>query len=374
MSANHIIPQRLLVLLSLLGSFACATSLMNVSILDPAAARDRSAVTVLPHAVPAETEIDYRVYVTNEASGDLTVIDGRSRQVIATIALGKRPRGIAADARHRRLFVALSGSPFAGPGADESSLPPPDKREDGIAIINALTNKVERILRGLSDPEQVVLSADGERLYAASEDTGKGIAIDVGSGRIRGSLDVGGEPEGIAVNSRRNKIYFTSETQNIVTVADLKRFHAIGTTAVGQRPRDVAVAPDGSRVYVTGENDASLVILDSETGKLVTKQTVPGAGTRPKGVVVSNDGKRLYVSTGRGGEIVAYDAESIAVLGSVKVGARPWGLALSPDGKWLYVANGPSDDISIVATDPLRVDATLKAGKRPWGVAVMTVK
>jgi DNA-binding beta-propeller fold protein YncE len=40
----------------------------------------------------------------------LTVIDGQSRQIIATIALGKRPRGIAADARHQRLFVALSGS------------------------------------------------------------------------------------------------------------------------------------------------------------------------------------------------------------------------------------------------------------------------
>src|SRR5450631_3313720 len=138
----------------------------------------------LAPGVPRAQETSYRVYVTNEGSGDLTVIDGPSRQVIATIALGKRPRGIAADARHQRLFVALSGSPVAGPGVDENSLPPPDKREDGIAIIDAKNNKLERVLRGSSDPEQVALSVDGERLYVASEDTGQGIAIDVATGII----------------------------------------------------------------------------------------------------------------------------------------------------------------------------------------------
>src|SRR5690606_17029909 len=36
----------------------------------------------------------YGVYVTNEMSGDMTVIDGETHEVLATVALGKRPRGI----------------------------------------------------------------------------------------------------------------------------------------------------------------------------------------------------------------------------------------------------------------------------------------
>src|ERR1700690_2512151 len=76
----------------------------------------------------------YRVYVTNEGSGDLTVIDGLTRAVVATLPLGKRPRGIAAAADGRHLYVAVSGSPPAGPGGDESCAPRPlGRRPGGIA-------------------------------------------------------------------------------------------------------------------------------------------------------------------------------------------------------------------------------------------------
>src|SRR5437868_14010424 len=71
----------------------------------------------------------YLVYVSNEGSGDMTVIDPGQPQAIATIPLGKRPRGIHAGSGF--IFVALSGSPAAPPGVDESKLPPPDKSADG---------------------------------------------------------------------------------------------------------------------------------------------------------------------------------------------------------------------------------------------------
>ena len=41
---------------------------------------------------PAETSAP-RIYVTNEVSGDLSVIDSGNYNVLATIPLGKRPRG-----------------------------------------------------------------------------------------------------------------------------------------------------------------------------------------------------------------------------------------------------------------------------------------
>src|SRR5258706_5208147 len=64
--------------------------------------------------VPSPQSAAYRVYVTNEQSGDLTVIDGATQQVLATVPLGKRPRGIRLGADGRTLFIALSGSPAAG--------------------------------------------------------------------------------------------------------------------------------------------------------------------------------------------------------------------------------------------------------------------
>src|SRR5262249_37040412 len=50
------------------------------------------------------------IYVTNEASGDLSVIDAANNEVIATLPLGKRPRGIQITPDRKNIFVALSGS------------------------------------------------------------------------------------------------------------------------------------------------------------------------------------------------------------------------------------------------------------------------
>src|SRR4051794_35979420 len=57
----------------------------------------------------------YWVCVSNERSGDVTILDGADRSVVATIPVGKRPRGIHASPDGKRLYVALSGSPIAGP-------------------------------------------------------------------------------------------------------------------------------------------------------------------------------------------------------------------------------------------------------------------
>ena len=51
------------------------------------------AVPAPPPPPPAPPP-PYHVYVTNEYSGDLTVIAGGTNEVVATFPLGKRPRGI----------------------------------------------------------------------------------------------------------------------------------------------------------------------------------------------------------------------------------------------------------------------------------------
>ena len=52
-----------------------------------------AAATAAPAPAPPP-EPRVKVYVTNEASGDLTVIDGERQTVVGTYPLGKRPRGI----------------------------------------------------------------------------------------------------------------------------------------------------------------------------------------------------------------------------------------------------------------------------------------
>ena len=46
------------------------------------------------------------------------------------------------------LYVALSSSPPAPPGVDESTLPPPDRTADGIGVFDIRQQKLVRVLPG----------------------------------------------------------------------------------------------------------------------------------------------------------------------------------------------------------------------------------
>src|SRR6476660_3676013 len=135
-----------------------------------------------------------RIYVTNEVSGDLSVIDSGNLDVIGTIPLGKRPRGIHASPDQKTLYVALSGSPIAGPDVDESTLPPPDKSADGIGVFDVAQNKVVRLLPGGSDPENFDVSKDGKQLFISNEDTSAVSIVDIASGAVLKTIKVAAHP------------------------------------------------------------------------------------------------------------------------------------------------------------------------------------
>lgn len=310
------------------------------------------------------------VYVTNEGSGDMTVIDAGSNAVIATIPLGKRPRGIQLSPDKQKLYIALSGSPFAGPGVDRDTLPPADKEADGIGVFDIGRNKLDHILGGGSDPEQLAVSADGGKLYIANEDEGLASVLDIAGDRILKTLPVGKEPEGVAISPDGSTVYVTSESNSEIFVIDTAGDTILKSFKVGYRPRAAAFSPDGSRAYITSESGASVAVVDTAGHEVIHTIEMKGENVRPMGVVVSPDGKRFYVSTGRGRMIVAFDAASYQELGSVEVGIRPWGIAITPDGKTLYTANGPSNDVSVVDLATLTVVAKIPAGDLPWGVAI----
>src|SRR6266550_3707372 len=313
-----------------------------------------------------------RIYVTNEVSGDLSVIDTRTRKVIATVPLGKRPRGIHASPDQKTLYVALSGSPIAGPDVDESTLPPPDKSADGIGVFSVAQNKMVRVLPGGSDPENFDVSKDGKQLLISNEDTSAVSIVDIASGTVLKTIKIGGQPEGVRVAPDGKRVFITSEEDGTITVLDLAAGHIISTFKVGRRPRSIAFMPDGSRAYVNAENDGTVVLVDAV--KFKTLKTIPlgkPGVIKPMAVLLSPDATRLYVSTGRGQQVFTVDTATQTVLGSVTVGKRPWGIALSPDAKTLYSANGPSNNISVVNLADNTVAATIPAGTGPWGVIVL---
>lgn len=321
---------------------------------------------------PSAGAADFAVYVSNERSGDVSVIDPDAHTVVATWPVGARPRGIHVTRDGRRLLVAVSGSPRLGPGADpdRARQTKPDKAQDGIAIVDTATGRVLRKLSVGSDPEQFVLTRDERGVIVANEDEGTASAWEINSGRRIFAARVSEEPEGVALHPQRPEVYVTCEEQGVVFVLDENTGAERGRFTVRGRPRSVAFSVDGARAFVPAEGDAEVTVVDTATLTTVRRVRIPGQDMLPMAAITSPEGHRIYVSLGRGNAVAELEAGSGELGAVIKVGERPWGIALSPDGRVLLSANGRSDDVSFVDTTARREVARVRVGSGPWGVAI----
>ena len=320
---------------------------------------------------------NFEVYVTNEKSGDVTVINGSDNKVLTTIALGKRPRGIHASPDGKTIYVALTGTPIAGPPSarkteDVAAGPQADKSADAIGILDVAKRRLTRRIAAGSDPEEFSLSADGTKLYVSNEDVKTASVIDIASGKVEHVVPVGEEPEGVATTPDGKRFYVTCEAGGEIEVVETARYAVVGHFNVNARPRSVAFLPGSAIGYIPSELTGELNVIDTANLKVLKVVTLP-QGSRPMSVKVALDGKRIYVSNGRAGTVSVLDSRTYDLLTTIPVGVRPWGMALSPDGAFLYTANGPSNDVSVVDLKTNKEIARVGAGTSPWSVAVVPV-
>jgi YVTN family beta-propeller protein len=346
------------------------------------------AVLIALFSLTVKAGQNFEVYVSNEKSGDVTVINGSDNRVLATIPVGKRPRGIHAGPDGKTVYVALSGTPIAAPPQldakgnpifqkskddDDDESAKADKSADAIGVVDVATKKLRGKISAGSDPEEFSLSKDGTKLYVSNEDVKTASVIDIASGKVEHIVAVGQEPEGVATAPDGKRFYVTCEAGGDVYAIDTAGYTPVGHFKVNVRPRSMDFSPGAGVGFIPSESTGELNVIDTVNLKVLKIIALP-PGSRPMSVKVSANGRKVYVSNGRAGTISVLDSRTYELLNTIKVGVRPWGIALSPDGKFLYAANGPSDDVSVVDLNANKEIARVKAGSSPWAVTVVPNK
>src|SRR5258708_3261756 len=209
----------------------------------------------------------YRVYVTNERSGDVTVINGSDFSVAATIPVGKRPRGIHLSPDGRVVYVALSGTPIEAPpqidahgnpifdkkkgGDDDDNA---DKAADGIGGLDIAAKKLTGKLNAGADREEFALRGDGRRIYISNEDTKTASVINIASGKLEHIIPVGQEPEGVTTTPDGRQFYVTCEAGGDIYVIDADSYSTVTHFKVNGRPRSVAFLSAGGLGFIPSES------------------------------------------------------------------------------------------------------------------------
>lgn len=291
-------------------------------------------------------------YVTNEGSDTLSVIDRSLDRVVAVLAVGRSPRGIAISRDTTRAFVVNS-------------------RDNTLAVVDITSNRVIHTTNlelgaGASD---IVVTPDGRTLYVSNTQLNSVSAIDAQNFQTLRTVPVGVRPGALVLIPPRAGLLVANGGSNTLSLLDTSRNVVAATIAVDFQPSNLAVDASGSQAFVPHLGSPRLSVVSLSSLRSVKTVTVGvGAAVVPEGEV---GGSRLLVARPREGRVALVDVGLNAEVDSIAVGEEPRYMALEPDREKLYVVNRGSDTVSVVDRFSRRVRATIEVGKRPYAIAIV---
>jgi len=273
-----------------------------------------------------------RAFVTNEASGTVSVFDVASRTLLRRLDAGPKPHHAASDPSGRYVVYGVYGT-------------------NEIGIIDARTETIRRLpastRTGTVFTHSASFSAGGGTVFAANEVrsgatqlAGTVSVIDAATGRIRCEVEVGVRPSEV-VAARHGHVGFVSvRNEHAIKEIDLRNCRLTGRSVdVGEEVDTLDLAPDARRVTVGLRGPAprparvALVDLVSFATADIRYWTIPG-GTLTGHQWTSPSRRFTYAAfegTGPGVAIVDHRRGTVTVLPSIGTG-RPHGMAFAASG------------------------------------------
>lgn len=161
-------------------------------------------------------------------------------------------------------------------------------------------------------PRDIALSADGQTIYLAGCKyyctTGSLELIDVASGNLRKTIDVGPAPFRLALSPDGRRAYTTNLGGPSLSIVDLSGSAPAATLPVGTEPTGLAVSADGTRVYVAAKQSRNVTVVRGDGSAVIGTMSVEGMS---RDVVVTPDGRRAYVSTSAPNAVVVLDTTRV---------------------------------------------------------------
>lgn len=292
------------------------------------------------------------LYVTNNGSGTVSVIDGASDSVVATIPVGSNPYGVTVDEAQREVFVA-------------------NYLSDNVSIINATRNVVAGSFPAGQGPVDVVWDATTGLLYVSNRYSDNLTVLNPTLDTSLGVNPIGPNAAwnlwNLALDASGRTFYATLPFENAIALFNASTFGLIRVVHIGSEPFNSALDPVTGQIWIANGIADNVTILDSATHALV--RSVP-VGTWPDQVAFDPALDLAFVSNDVSGSVSILNASTGASIGQVLIGPSSWlqSIAYDPDNGLVYVADsGTPAGISVInASTGMLVGGTLGSLPVEW--------
>jgi DNA-binding beta-propeller fold protein YncE len=259
-----------------------------------------------------------RLFVANTVNNTLDIVDLKAGKLLMQVPGQGRIRGIDYSPEADRVFV---GNCTGG-------------------VCNTFDGDDYELIKSVPlgvDADNVRFNPRTRRIYVVHADTELSV-IDARDFTLRSSIALPKSLGAFRLESGRPRLYVNAKAGQVVAI-DTDRDEVVGRFPVAPAGVNAALAIDEAnhRLFVGCRKNPSLVVMDSDSGKIVASVPIPGDVDD-----LSFDARRkqIYASCGDGAIAVIRQAdadryESLGTVPTVK-GART--SVFNPDDRQLYLA------------------------------------
>ena len=288
-----------------------------------------------------------KVYVANESSNSVSVIDGTEFKPLGEIdTLNHATHDLSLTRNGKQLWATNLAS-------------------GRISVIDTdAMETVASIFTG-NRAHVVTLTNDNRQAWVANIGNDTISIIDTKIYRILGTIPVGKGPMGIAF-SKDGRLAYVSTKDKHVNVVDTTAHQVIKRIPVGPNPHFLVLGPDG-RIWGTNTGSQEIYTINPETNDI---ENIVEVGPAPQQIAFAfkgTAGPNAYVTVAGLNKVIVVSAntDTPQIRGQIDVGEGPNGIWANSVGTRLYVGHTRSNDLKILDTGTNQTLATIPVGRKP---------
>jgi YVTN family beta-propeller protein len=217
-----------------------------------------------------------------------------------------------------------------------------------VMVVDAATLKPTGDIPDLQGIHGVALAHELDKGYITSGGDNMLAIFDLKTLKVLDKVKVGERPDAILYDASAKRVYtFNAKTQDS-TVVDAKSGKVIGTVPLGGKP-ETGVADGKGNVYVNIEDKSEIVRID--TTKFVVAEHYPMAGCdEPSALAFDVAHRRLFA--GCASKIVAVvDPDAGKLVTTVDIGGGVDAGAFNPKTQQIFMSCGADGVVSVIHED-----------------------
>ena len=264
------------------------------------------------------------VIYAQEENDDQNVISLKSNPIIPS---GSFPVGIDINPITNKLYVANQFS-------------------NTISVIDTEKSKVEENIDVGNSPYDVEINPFSNRIYASNRESNTISVIDGFTNKELTKIPVGSSPVGIGINLATNWIYVANlDSKTISKIDPIENKVKESLKYALSSPYDIIVNPHTNKVYISDLGKNNVLVLDGNNNTLVS--TIP-VGSKPSALAINTQTNTIYVSNFLNQSVSVINGTSSKLETNIKVRDNPVGIAVNPRTNKIYVNNLADNSVSVI--------------------------